>query len=111
MSPPLRLTLVCPRYKPVTAVGAEVQIRNLAGRLADRGHRVQVLTTCARDTMTWKNHYHPGLSSEGAFTLHRFPVDPRPLSRRRLEIGWRIRRGEAVDRAGSAVRMPEVDDV
>jgi len=99
MSRPLRLSLVCPRFEPVTAVGAEVQIKVLAGLLAARGHQVEVLTTCVRDTMTWKNHYHPGLSSEGPFTLRRFPVDPRPLSRRRLEIGWRIRRGEAVGRA------------
>lgn len=99
MSRPLRLSLVSPRFEPVTAVGAEVQIKVLAGLLAARGHQVEVLTTCVRDTMTWKNHYHPGRSSVGAFTLRRFPVDPRPLSRRRLEIGWRIRRGEAVDRA------------
>lgn len=96
---PLHLSLVCPRFEPVTAVGAEVQIKTLAALLAARGHRVEVLTTCVRDTMTWKNHYHPGLSSEGPLALRRFPVDPRPLSRHRLEIGRRIRRGESVGRA------------
>jgi glycosyltransferase involved in cell wall biosynthesis len=98
MTRSLRLALVSPRFEPVTAVGAEVQIAKLARLMAGRGHRVEVLTTCVRDGMTGKNHYHPGRTREGPFTLRRFPADPRPLSRRRLEIERRIGRGEPVTR-------------
>ena len=61
MSGRLRLALVSPRFEPVTAVGAEVQIAELAGLLSRRGHRVEILTTCIRDDRTGKNHYHPGV--------------------------------------------------
>jgi glycosyltransferase involved in cell wall biosynthesis len=98
MSRGLRLALVSPRFEPVTAVGAEVQIAKLGRLMAGRGHRVEVLTTCVRDDMTGKNHYHPGRTREGPFTLRRFRADPRPLSRRRLEIQYRIERGEPVTR-------------
>jgi len=98
MSPSLRLALVCPRFEPVTAVGAEVQIKKLASLLSSRGHTVEVLATCVRDLMTWKNHYLPGLYDGEGFPVRRFPADPHRLSRRRLEIGVRISRGEKVTR-------------
>lgn len=90
----LRLAVVSPRFEPVTAVGAEVQAAGFARRLANRGHTVELLTTCARDLVTWKNHYAPGLYSDGAFPVRRFPLDPRSQRRRRTETGWRLERGE-----------------
>lgn len=33
-----------------------------------------VLTTCALDYMTWKNHYPPGDEQLGGITIRRFPV-------------------------------------
>ncbi len=96
MSPSLRLGLVSPRFEPVTAVGAEVQVRELARRLSARGHSVEVLTTCARDLWTWKNHYSPGLWQEKPFAVRRFPADPRRVRRRTLEIGAALRRGAAL---------------
>jgi len=98
MSRPLRIGLVSPRFEPVTAVGAEVQIRQLARRLSARGHEVEVLTTCVRDPLTWKNHYHPGRVEDEGFTVTRFPADPHRVSRRFLEADRKIRRGESVSR-------------
>ncbi len=98
MGRPLRIGLVSPRFEPVTAVGAEVQIRQLAQRLSARGHGVEVLTTCVRDPLTWKNHYHPGRVEEEGYAVTRFPADPHRVSRRFLEADRRIRRGETVSR-------------
>jgi glycosyltransferase involved in cell wall biosynthesis len=94
----LRIALVSPRFDPITAVGAEERIRRLAAGLAARGHGVELLTTCVRDPMTWKNHYQPGRIEESPFAVSRFPVDPRRVSRRFLEAAARIGRGTAVGR-------------
>jgi glycosyltransferase involved in cell wall biosynthesis len=36
---------------------------------------VEILTTCAIDYMTWKNHYPPGLGDVNGIPVRRFPVD------------------------------------
>ncbi len=94
MSRSLNLRLVTPRLEPVTDSGVEVQIEEIARRLADRGHRVEILTTCVRDDITWKNHYSPGVTTVRGMAVRRFPVDPRLITRRTIESGWRIARGE-----------------
>jgi len=47
--------------------------RQLAERLASR-HNITVLTTCARDYVTWENAYPPGVATEGGVRVERFPV-------------------------------------
>jgi len=94
----LRIALVSPRFEPVTAVGAEERISRLAAGLSARGHGVEVLTTCVRDPLTWKNHYQPGRSEEGPCPVSRFPVDPRRVNRHFLQAAARIGRGRAVGR-------------
>jgi glycosyltransferase involved in cell wall biosynthesis len=94
MSGSLDLRLVTPRLEPVTDCGVEVQIEEIARRLAERGHRVEILTTCVRDDVTWKNHYSPGATAVRGMAVRRFPVDPRLITRQSIESGWRIARGE-----------------
>lgn len=94
MSRSLSLRLVTPRLEPVTDSGVEVQIEEIARRLADRGHRVEILTTCVRDDITWKNHYSPGVTTVRGMAVRRFPVDPRLITRQTIESGWRIARSE-----------------
>jgi len=98
VTPSLRIALVSPRFEPVTAVGAEERISRLATGLSARGHAVEVLTTCVRDPLTWKNHYQPGRTDEGPFAVSRFPVDPRRVSRRFLQAAARIGRRTAVSK-------------
>jgi glycosyltransferase involved in cell wall biosynthesis len=98
MSRRLRLSIVLPRLEPVTAVGTEVLARGLSHRLAARGHRVEILTTCVRDSLIWRDHYDPGVTEERGVTVRRFPVDPRRTAQRALEAGARIRRGMPVAR-------------
>lgn len=57
--------------------GAEQQARQIAIRLAGRGHAVEVLTTCCRSFFDdWsENHFPEGIQDEDGLKIRRFPVD------------------------------------
>lgn len=77
----MKLACVVHRYGADIAGGSEAHCRQLAERLAGR-HDVTVLTTCARDYVTWANAYPPGRSDLNGVHLLRFPVRrPRSLKR------------------------------
>lgn len=54
-----KIAFVCQRYGEEVNGGAEAECCMYAERLAPWYH-VEVLTTCAKDHMTWKNEYKPG---------------------------------------------------
>jgi len=57
----VKLAFVVPRYGTDVRGGAETGARMLAERLvADRGWDVEVLTTCARDAITWQDELPAG---------------------------------------------------
>jgi len=70
---PLRLALVVQRYGEDVNGGAEAHCRLVAEHLA-RSHRVEVLTSCARDYITWKNERPSGLESVNSVPVRRFKV-------------------------------------
>lgn len=70
-----RLAFVVPRYGPDILGGAETMAREMAERLAQRGHQVTALTTCMRDYATWANVDPPGRSSWNDVTIERFLVE------------------------------------
>ena len=90
----LRLALVPPRYGPDVIGGAELVLREVAHGLADRGWQGDVLTTCARDHYTWTNHYPAGTSTDGAVTVHRFPVVNDTSGKARAVVAQRLALGE-----------------
>src|SRR5258705_4986583 len=47
--------------------------RQLGGGCPSR-HDITILTTCARDYVTWENVHPPGVSTENGVRVHRFPV-------------------------------------
>ena len=69
----MKLAFVVQRYGTGIAGGSEMHCRQLAERLASR-HDITVLTTCARDYVTWENVHPPGISTENGVRVHRFPV-------------------------------------
>jgi glycosyltransferase involved in cell wall biosynthesis len=77
----LKLACVVHRYGAEIAGGSEAHCRHLAERLAAH-HDVTVLTTRARDYVTWANAYPEGRSRVNGVDVVRFPVR-RP---RRLKV-------------------------
>lgn len=68
----MRLAFVIQRYGIEVAGGAEAHCRGLIGALRAR-HHVEVLTTCALDYITWRNHYSPGTTRIDDVNVTRFP--------------------------------------
>jgi glycosyltransferase involved in cell wall biosynthesis len=69
----LRLAIAVQRYGADINGGAELHARYIAERLA-RTADVRVLTTCARDYMTWRNELPAGTDQVNGIAVERFPV-------------------------------------
>ena len=69
-----KLLFVCQRYGLEVNGGAEAECRLYAERLAP-DYDVEVLTTCAVDHVTWRNHYPAGVSELNGVRVRRFPVE------------------------------------
>jgi glycosyltransferase involved in cell wall biosynthesis len=80
----VNLCFVIQRYGLESPGGAETHCRWLATRLAAK-HRVEVVTTCARDYTDWRNHYPAGAGEVEGIAVTRFPVD-RPRSARAFAL-------------------------
>jgi glycosyltransferase involved in cell wall biosynthesis len=81
----VKLAVVVQRYGADINGGAELHARYLAERLAKHAE-VEVVTTCARDYVTWRNELPPGTDTVNGLTVHRFPVarerEPHDFGRR-----------------------------
>ena len=79
--PPLRLAFVVQRYGEEVNGGAEYHCRLVAEHLA-KHHRVEVLTSCAKDYITWHNELPADLSVVNGIPVRRFKVKrPRDTER------------------------------
>lgn len=68
-----KIAFVCQRYGLEVNGGAEAECRAYAERLT-AFYEVEVITSCALDHVTWKNHYPAGVSSINGVAVRRFPV-------------------------------------
>jgi len=106
----LNVAFVVQRYGAGVTGGSESLARSVAERLAAT-HRITVLTTCARDYVTWRNELPEGTERVGGVEVVRFPVEEErdleafnrysePLYRRACaqdeELDWLRRQGPYV---------------
>ena len=69
----MKLAIAVQRYGADINGGAELHARYIAERLA-RHADVEVVTTCARDYVTWRNELPEGLEQVHGVAVRRFPV-------------------------------------
>lgn len=69
----MRLAVVVQRYGADLNGGAELHARYVSEHLAHHAD-VEVLTTCARDYITWENDFKPGLERVNGLPVRRFKV-------------------------------------
>ena len=85
----MKLAVVVQRYGADINGGAELHARYVAEMLARR-HRVEVLTTCAHDYVSWKAHYAEGTETINGVAVRRFPVvrerDPHDFGARSTQV-------------------------
>ncbi|HEY7444592.1 MAG TPA: glycosyltransferase family 4 protein [Vicinamibacterales bacterium] len=67
----MKLAFIVQRYGTEILGGAEYACRLLAEHLVQR-HDIEVLTTCARDYITWRNEYPEGPDRIRGVTVRRF---------------------------------------
>ncbi len=70
----MKLAVVVQRYGADINGGAELHARYVAEHLAQHAH-VEVLTTCARDYVTWRDEYAAGIEQINGVPVRRFRVD------------------------------------
>ena len=105
----MKLAVVVQRYGADINGGAELHARYIAERLS-RHAAVEVVTTCARDYVTWKNELPAGVEQVNGVSVRRFPVaherEPHDFGRRSQrvfsrahsiadELGWLESEGPA----------------
>ena len=84
----MNLAIVVQRYGAEISGGAELHARYIAELLSSRIN-VRVLTTCARDHLTWKNEFSQGDDQVNGVRVERFRVDRERTIR---DFGIRSRR-------------------
>ena len=85
----MKLAVAVQRYGADINGGAELHARYIAERLAPHAD-VEVVTTCARDYVTWRNELPAGTETVNGIRVRRFPVrrerDPRDFGRRSEQV-------------------------
>jgi hypothetical protein len=89
----MKLVIVVQRYGADINGGAELHARYIAEHLSAHAD-VRVLTTCARDYVTWRNEWAPGEEHVNGIPVERFAV-----ARERDTIDFRDRIRAALSRS------------
>ncbi|HEX2039532.1 MAG TPA: glycosyltransferase family 4 protein [Acidimicrobiales bacterium] len=86
----MRLLFVAQRYGHEVAGGAELHCRQFATRLAERGHDVAAVTSCAVSYVDWADWYPQGVSELDGVEVHRLAVARRRDDRLFASLDHRV---------------------
>jgi glycosyltransferase involved in cell wall biosynthesis len=92
----MKLACVVHRFGADIAGGSEAHCRHVAEHLAAE-HSVTILTSCARDHISWRNEYAPGASTLGRLSVLRFPVARQRSMQRFADVSEQAFSGVAGD--------------
>jgi glycosyltransferase involved in cell wall biosynthesis len=109
----MKLACVVHRFGAGIAGGSEGHCRAIAERLGIH-HDVTILTTTAKDHVTWRNAYPPGSSTLGALRVRRFPVVRQRSMREFADISAVVFGGgasEAVQEQWFRINGPEAPEL
>jgi glycosyltransferase involved in cell wall biosynthesis len=70
----VKLLYTVQRYGEDVVGGSETACREFAEHLAQRGHQVEVVTSCAREYVAWADEYAPGTTEINGVVVHRLEV-------------------------------------
>ena len=70
----MKIAFVIQRYGTEICGGAEAMTLQIAERLV-KSLKVEVITTCAKDYLTWKNEYPEGKQKINGVLVHRFRTE------------------------------------
>jgi glycosyltransferase involved in cell wall biosynthesis len=71
----VKIAVVVQRYGADIVGGAERLCRGVCEGLVERGHEVEVLTSCAQSYRTWANAYPEGVEQINGVSVRRFRVE------------------------------------
>jgi glycosyltransferase involved in cell wall biosynthesis len=70
-----RIAVIVQRYGPGVAGGAEAVAQRVVQRMSRQRWDIEVLTTCALDYNSWRDHFPPGIEIQDEhLRVRRFPV-------------------------------------
>jgi len=70
----MKILYVVQRYGEKIVGGSEAACRMFSEELVQRGHEVEVLTSCAHSYIDWADEYSPGTEVINGVVVHRLPV-------------------------------------
>ncbi len=89
----MKIALVIHRFGQYITGGSERLCHQTALQLKCSGHDITVLTTCARDYISWKNHFKPGQDIFDGLAVLRFPVERERNQKTFNEISTKVFEG------------------
>jgi glycosyltransferase involved in cell wall biosynthesis len=103
----LSLAFVTPRYGRDVVGGSEAVMAEAAHGLAQRGHKVEILTTCAKSHFSWANEFPEEVFTDVDLAVRRFKTVTKKRRLAVARIETRLSAGEALTATAQDIWLNE----